>query len=89
MVSLYAPENEAHIFEQKEWWQEDWNPMDFGREFDFTKSFNKQFYEMRIKIPRLNLVTVENENSEYTTGTAYCKDCYLINSSENSQNCYY
>ncbi len=89
MISLYAPENKACIFEQKEWWQEDWNPMDFGREFDFTKSFNDQFYEMRTKVPRLNLVTVDNENSEYTTWTGYCKDCYLINSSENSENCYY
>jgi len=25
---LYAPENEAKVFEQKEWWQDDWQPMD-------------------------------------------------------------
>jgi len=67
MVSLYAPENKAKIFEQKEWWQEDWDPMDFGLDFDFNESFDEQFHALRQEIPRLNLVTVSNENSEYTT----------------------
>lgn len=89
MISLYAPENKAKIFEQKEWWQEDWSPMDYGFDFDFSKSMTEQFYNMRNEIPRVNLVTVGNENSDYTTGTWYCKDCYLINSSENSEDCYY
>lgn len=89
MVSLYAPENEAKVFEQKEWWQDDWNPMDYGFEFDPSKTVTEQLYDMRNHIPRLNLVTLDNQNSEYTTGTAYCKDCYLINSSEDSENCYY
>ncbi len=89
MISLYAPENEAKIFEQKEWWQEDSSPLDYGFDFDFSKSMTEQFYSMRNEIPRVNLVTVGNENSDYTTGTWYCKDCYLINSSENSEDCYY
>jgi|GEM_PF-833989 len=69
MISLYAPENKAKIFEQKEWWQEDWSPMDYGFDFDFSKSMTEQFYNMRNEIPRVNLVTVGNENSDYTTGT--------------------
>jgi hypothetical protein len=28
MISLYSPENDAKVFEQKEWWQDDWEPMD-------------------------------------------------------------
>ncbi len=37
----------------------------------------------------MSLIQVSNENSPYTTGTGYCKNCYLINSSENCENCYY
>lgn len=89
MISLYALENTAKVFEQKEWWQQDWDPMDFGFEVDVSMSISRQFYQLRQAIPRLNMVTVDNENSEYTTGTGYCKNCYLINSSEDSEDCYY
>jgi len=89
IISLYAPENKAKVFEQKEWWMDDWDPMDFSFDFDKNKSLKEQFEKLRLDIPRLNLVTVDNENSDYTTGTWYCKNCYLINSSENSEDCYY
>jgi hypothetical protein len=66
---LYAPENETKVFEQKQWWQDDWNPMDSGFEYDENKSVNEQFYNLRQEIPRLNLITLDNENCDYTTGT--------------------
>ncbi|USN57709.1 MAG: hypothetical protein H6767_04945 [Candidatus Peribacteria bacterium] len=56
---------------------------------DFSKSINAQFYELRQDVPRVNMVAVDNENSEYSTGTGYCKNCYLINSSEECEDCYY
>ena len=89
IISLYSQENEAIIYDQKEWWQNDWDPMDSSFEVDLSKSIMSQIYNLRLKIPRLNIVTVDNENSDYTTGTWYCKNCYLINSSEDSENCYY
>jgi hypothetical protein len=67
IISLYAPENDAKVFEQKEWWKDDWNPMDFGFEFDENKSLSEQFLKLRKDIPRLNLVTLDNENSDFST----------------------
>lgn len=89
IISLYAPENDAKVFEQKEWWQDDWNPMNSWFEINLEKDLNSQFTKLRKEIPRLNLVTVDNENSDFSTWTGYCKNCYLINSSENSEDCYY
>lgn len=90
IISLYAPENNAKVFEQKEWWQDDWDPMDNWFEVDLSKNLNSQFTKLRLEIPRLNMITVDNwDNCEYTTWTGYCENCYLINSSENSRNCYY
>jgi hypothetical protein len=34
-------------------------------------------------------MTVSNENSDYTSGTGYCKDCYLICASEYAEKCMY
>ena len=77
------------IYDQDEWRSDAWDPMDYGREFDFKKPFFEQFAKLQKDVPRMALITLGNENSGFTTGTGYCKNCYLINSSENCEDCYY
>lgn len=93
LISLYAPETPAgrkyKIFSNEEWWSDKWDAMEAGRDFDFNKPFFEQFGALNLDVPRVNLIQVNNENSPYTTGTGFCKNCYLINSSENCENCYY
>lgn len=93
MISLYAPEppwgEPYKVYLGDDWHSDGWDPLDFGREFDFNRPFFDQFKELQKAVPRLGLVAYNNENCPFTTGTAYCKDCHLISCSENSQNCYY
>ena len=63
--------------------------MDAGQEYDFQKTFFEQYAQMSMQIPKIALMAFNNENSPYTTGTGYCKNCHLINSSENCEDCYY
>lgn len=92
-VALYAETplwGEAYkIYEQGEWRSDAWDPLSYGAPFDFTRPFFGQFAELHKRVPRMALITVGNENSDFTTGTGYCKNCYLINSSENCEDCYY
>jgi len=93
MVSLYADEplwdKPYTVYAQEEWRGDDFDPMQYGRDFDFNRPFFEQFAELCKDVPRMNMITVNNENSPYTTGTGYCKNCYLINSSENCEDCYH
>lgn len=77
------------VYSQEEWNSDDWDSLAFGRDFDFSRPFFEQFNELQRAVPRQCLITVGNENSPYTTGTGYCKNCHLINSSENCEDCYY
>jgi hypothetical protein len=77
------------IYSQEEWKSDAWDPMEYGRDVDFGKPFFEQYAALQKAVPRMALISLANENSEYTTGTAYCKNCYLINSSENCEDCYY
>ena len=93
-ISLYAPNvpwsGKYRIWPHEKWWSDSWNPMDSGFDFDFNRTFFEQFSELDKKIPRINLVTGGgNENSDFTTGTGRCKNCYLINCSEFDEDCYY
>jgi hypothetical protein len=93
LLSLYSPDTDwgkkYKIVTDSEWWSDKWDGTDFGRDFDFNRPFFEQFAELCRDIPHVNLIQVGNENSPFTTGTGYCKNCYLINCSENSQDCYY
>ena len=93
LVSLYAPQapwgNPYTIYLQEEWRADDFDPLQYGRDFDFSRPFFEQFAELQKAVPRMALITIGNENSEYTTGAGYCKNCYMINSSEHAQDCYY
>lgn len=93
LISIYRPEAPwgapYKIYSHDEWWSDDWEPRDFGRPFDFSRPFFEQFAELSKEVPRMALQTFNNENSPYTTGTGFCKNCYLINSSEHCEDCYY
>lgn len=89
LISLYSPKSPYKIVSHEEWWSEDWDGESFGRDYDFSRPFFDQFQEMQLQVPRVSLVQVNNENCPYTTGTGYCRNCYLINSSENCEDCFY
>ena len=77
------------VWDQEDWKSDQLDPMQYGREFDFSRPFFEQLSELHKVVPRMNLTQVSNQNSPYTTGTGFCKNCYLINSSENCEDCYH
>ncbi len=77
------------IYAQDEWRSDAWDPMSYARDFDATRPFFDQFAALQKDLPRMALISIGNENSGFSTGTAYCKNCYLINSSEYCEDCYY
>ncbi len=93
LIALYSPDTEwgkkYRIYTHEEWWSENWDGLSYGQDFDFSRPFFEQFNELSAKIPHVNLIQIGNENCQYTTGTGYCKNCHLINCSENSEDCYY
>lgn len=93
LISLYSQNTEwgknLKIYDYNEWWSDSFDGMNYGRDFDFNRPFFEQFAELFKEVPLVNLMQLNNENSPFTTGTAYCKNCHLINCSENCQDCYY
>ncbi|MFA6533759.1 MAG: hypothetical protein WCT37_01155 [Patescibacteria group bacterium] len=93
IISLYSPEavcsQGLSLYSPEEWWQDDWDGLSYGRDFDFNRPFFSQFNELARSVPRLALMISNCQNSDYTTDTGYCKNCYLINYSENDEDCYY
>jgi len=89
IVTMYPPEAPYKVFAKEEWWGDMWDPRNFGREFDFSRSFFDQFAELMKEVPLPPLVVGDGENADYTNYTMSCRNSYLIDSSDYDEDCYY
>lgn len=91
MVSMYHAETTFPVYSILEWISDKWEPLDYGRDFDFTRPFFDQYKEMCDKIPHPSLIVDPNldVNSDYTNCSDSAKNCYLISQAEQNEDCYY
>jgi len=89
IISMYSPESPFPVYEQKYWWSDNWDPLEYGTEYDFTKPFFDQLNSLSKRVPRYALYNVNTVNSEYCNINIDLKDCYLLFGSGMSENCLY
>lgn len=89
IISIYSPDSKFTIYSQEYWWGDAWDPLDYGRDFDFEKSAIDQFRELMWFVPRPALLSTESENSEYSQTCTRNKNCYLIFESSFNEDCYF
>lgn len=90
-LSWYSAKTPFPVYSTQSWWNEKWDALDYGRDFDFGKPFFEQFQELKNYVPHVALYIINNtlENSDYTNCTGYLKKCYLIFESDYDEDCYY
>lgn len=67
IISIYSPDKPYKVYDQKIRWSDSRDPMDYGREFDFNKTFTEQFSELMKDVPAVALVNeyTKQENCGY------------------------
>ena len=55
VISRYTPDAPYQIYCPHCWWSDKWDPLDYGREYDFSRSFFEQFNELWRQVPLLGL----------------------------------
>jgi len=79
MISLYSEDKPYKVYKEDIWWSDKWDPMDYGRDYDFEKPFFEQFNELLLSVPRRGMhQDGTNENSEYVTFGVGNKNCYMM-----------
>ncbi|MDD5146416.1 MAG: hypothetical protein PHN39_01570 [Candidatus Pacebacteria bacterium] len=84
-LSIYSAEKPFHAYCPQCWWSDNWDVMDYGRDYDFNKPFFQQWRELLEKTPRLALSVHNMVNSTYCNVTQNEKDCYLVSASEGNE----
>jgi len=88
-ISMYDLQNKLVIYDQKEWWSDKWDPLNFGRDFDFNKSFFEQFSQLQKIVPRFNIFNRDSINCEFVNYAPHNKNCYLIFGAWFNEDCAY
>jgi len=89
IVSIYSPESLYKVYDQEVWWGDKWDPLAYGRDFDFSKTFAENFRSLYLDVPHMSLYTINCENSYYTNYALEQKNCYLIFGGGVNEDCLY
>ena len=81
MISAFHPDEKIVIYDLRTWWSDEWDPLDFGRDYDFSRPFFEQWKEFRDSFPFQTVSNFNAANSEYCNVADDSKNCYLISGS--------
>lgn len=88
-ISIYPESTPFPVYQPSGWYSDKWDPMQYGQDFDFNRSFFNQWKELMLKVPRLGVDIVNCENSDYCNYCGDDKNCYLDIAGEANENCYF
>jgi len=84
------PENARYpIYTSKEWWGDDWDAMDYGQDYDSSRSFFDQLKELQEKVPRPHQQGAQNVDCDWCDDPWESKNCYLSRSILRAENLLY
>lgn len=87
LVSMYNPNKSHTVWCYDCWFSDSWDARNYGRDYDFSKSFFEQFAELWKVVPKIALIHVRSVNSDYINVSADNKNCYMIIESSNNEGC--
>jgi hypothetical protein len=90
MISMYPEESPYVVYSKDAWFGDGWDPLSYGRAVDLSRPFWPQFGELMKVVPKMSLIQQANmENADYCNRASNDKNCYMIFTSNFSEDCYY
>jgi hypothetical protein len=77
IFSAFPDDTPFPVYERDYWWSDGWDPMEYGREYDFSRPFFEQFREFLLVVPWPSLSVAQMVNSEYCNNATNFKNVYL------------
>ena len=89
IIAMYPTGVEYPVYCRECWLSDNWDPLDYGQDYDFKKPFLVQFKELLLRVPQISSQVANSVNCEYANQITDCKNCYLITSGKNNEDCAY
>ncbi|MDP3710786.1 MAG: hypothetical protein Q8R29_03655 [bacterium] len=90
IISIFPPDSEINsVYDYKFWWSDNWDSLQYGREYNFSEPFLQQFGKLLASVPQPNVIQTNSINSEYCNSVLGAKNCYLVFAASRIENTYY
>ncbi len=89
ILTLYAPSFGLTIYDDDEWRSDAWDPLEYGRDVDFSRPFLAQIFELSKVVPLPAASRINMVNSEYSGNADGLKNCYLMFNSNHTEDSAY
>lgn len=78
VFSSFSPDTPLTIYEQSYWWSGDWDAMQRGKPYDFSRPFFVQLKELMQRVPWPSGYNLRSVNSDYCNNVTDLKNCHLL-----------
>lgn len=89
IIALYHPESAYKVYSAEYFWSDHWDPREYGVDYNPDKPFFEQLRALQLRVPRLALLNMSHENSDYANHAAENKDSYFVFASFVNENAMY
>ncbi len=89
IISIFTPNSPYKVYSRSYWDTNQVDMMEYGRDFDFVKSFFEQFNQLMLDVPWPSLRIGSSENCEYNNDMSRSKNCYMCTRTHFSENMIY
>ena len=77
IISAYPSDSPFKVYKNEVWWGNEWEALEYGRDFDFNRPFFEQFAELQKDVPREGTTVFNSENCDYNCHIRESRNCYL------------
>ena len=89
IISMYDEQVPFPVYEMHEWWGDKWDPLDYGRDYDFNRPFFDQMKALVDVVPRMSIMNTNCENSDYSNLSMNSRNTHLVFGNIFNENCCY
>ncbi len=91
VLTTYHGDDPYAVYCHDCWYSDNWDPLSYGREYDFSRPFFLQWKELFDRVPRLNMWQLDMVDSPYSNIARGAKNAYLSYSlvGEGGENIFY
>jgi len=88
-LTIYHEDEPFTVYCRDCWLSDKWDPMSYGRPYDFSMPFFNQFRTLQVAVPRVNLYRTNFTRSDYCNYGLDFKDCYLLFGGKGNERVYF
>ena len=89
IISFIHPSELLNMVDSKYWWSDEWDPLSYGKEYDFSRNFFEQWKELQNHMPMQCLSNIKAANSDYCNVAEGSKDSYMCSGSWKVERTFY